>query len=222
MGVAGTRRGALPARACPPGHASPPVRSVRRNGRRDPLADHGASGRPVRAARRAGVRRRRPRHAARDPLGVRLALAATLAVVAAGLGMFAGTLGDTSPSQATAGGSRSAARASARREEGRPGPSPEQARVARRGRVRLERALRRRLASVSCRVWLRSPPSSTRTCASSTRPPVWRPRPPRWPGIAARLAGFAAGRLRARRARASLLSGDFGLDRLAADPEPGA
>jgi predicted anti-sigma-YlaC factor YlaD len=33
------------------------------------------------------------------PLAVRLALAATLAVVAAGLGMFAGTLGDTSPSQ---------------------------------------------------------------------------------------------------------------------------
>ncbi len=33
------------------------------------------------------------------PLAVRLALAATLAVVAAGLGMFAGTLGDTTPSQ---------------------------------------------------------------------------------------------------------------------------
>jgi predicted anti-sigma-YlaC factor YlaD len=31
------------------------------------------------------------------PLAVRLALAATLAVVAAGLGMFAGTLGNTSP-----------------------------------------------------------------------------------------------------------------------------
>ncbi len=33
------------------------------------------------------------------PLALRLALAATLAVVAAGLGMFAGTLGNTSPSQ---------------------------------------------------------------------------------------------------------------------------